>query len=59
MWKHVLIAALVGRPKSRTWSCGESRIATVFDALLWRLGSLPCMDASVNDDGTVMLYRRC
>lgn len=51
-----IVRVLVGRPLP--YPCGQERIRTIWAALLWRLGSIPGLDASVNGDGSVTLFRR-
>ena len=40
----------------QTWSCGDTQIKTLYDAILWRFGSLPGLDADIQD-GKVRLWR--
>jgi hypothetical protein len=51
--KEKLIRWLVGVPTHET---GSERIGTLRDAIKWRLGGLPWLDASVRYDGSVSLY---
>jgi hypothetical protein len=39
------------------WPTGCERIHTLRDAMLWRIASLPGLDASVDPDGTVTVFR--
>lgn len=49
-----LIRLLVGRP--RPYPTGQEKISSVWDACLWRLASLPGLDASLRTDETVSLH---
>ena len=50
-----LISIIVGSPLS-SYPTGQERINKFIDAIKWRLGSLPFLDASVDDGGRVRLF---
>jgi len=50
-----LVKLLVGAP--RPWPTGAERISTVWNAVKWRVASLPGLDAAVHADGFVRVFR--
>jgi hypothetical protein len=50
-----IIRLLVGPAPS--YPTGQERIVTLRDAILWRLGSVPGWDASVDETGRVQCFR--
>jgi hypothetical protein len=52
--KSKIVKLVVGTLPS--YKTGAERIVTLKDAIKWRLGSLPGLDALVNDDGSVRIF---
>ena len=42
----------------KTYPTGKERIRTRWNRIKWWFGSFPGFDASVNEDGSVYLFRR-
>ena len=52
----MLIKLIVGRPLP--FPTGQERITRMWDAILWRMASLPGLDATVILDGRVHIFRK-
>lgn len=53
--RQALIRIIAGRPPQ--WTTAYNRIGTLWGALLWRIASLPGLDADVREDGSVRVWR--
>lgn len=51
-----LIRFIAG-PESSHYTCGVDKIRTLRHALLWRIADLRWLDARIDDDGRVVIWR--